>query len=284
MRERVKSTLRNLEDAVNVGKPGVANNHTLPNTFVKHYYAPLEFIYSKPADGSESWRRISTDKVVTRRDFYTLIHNDGTDRITLERFFKNIEDHLPACLSDMRINPANRGPVEYWISWFFATQAQRTPYAAEIRRTWQTSTPLDMPPAALVAANLTEAYDLAKSIFCMHWRFFSLESHQTEEELLLGETCVFRNLEGDGLRCNIKRNTIMECSFNRGTQCAVIECASLEGELDMIRKLNDVILPGKGHDGRHRKHRRRFASTGLQRNCPLQDCSCALMHQLRVCL
>jgi hypothetical protein len=251
MGERVKSTIQNLQSAINCGKPrGVANNHTLPNTFVKHYYAPQEFIYTKRADDSESWRRISIDKVVTRRDFYTLTHSDGTDSITLERFFKNIEDHLPKCLSDMHINPVTRGPIEYWLSWFIATQAQRTPYAADIRKNWETSTPVNMPTAALVAANLTEAYELAKSIFSMHWRFWSLESYQTEEEVLLGETCVFRSPDARGLLCSIKRNTILQCSRNRGTQSEVIEHDSIENELEMIRNLNAVtITENAKHNG-----------------------------------
>jgi hypothetical protein len=251
MGERVNSTIKNLQTAINSGKTGgVANNHTLPNTFVKHYYAPQEFIYTKPADDSESWRRISIEKVVTRRDFYTLTHSDGTDSITLERFFKNIEDNLPNCLSEMCINPATRGPVEYWLSWFIATQAQRTPYAVDIRRNWKTLTPENMPTAALVAANLTEAYDLAKSIFSMHWRFWSLESHQTDEEVLLGETCVFRSPDDDGLLCNIKRNTLMQCSLNRPTQCEVIEHESVENELEMIRNLNAVtIAENAKHNG-----------------------------------
>ena len=106
-----------------------------------------------------------------------------------------------------------------------------------------------MPSAALVAANLTEAYDLAKSIFSMHWRFWSLESHQTKEEVLLGETCIFRTLEGDGFLCNIKQNTVMQCSRNRATQCEVIERESVESELEMIRQLNDVTITENAKHG-----------------------------------
>jgi hypothetical protein len=241
MGERVKSTIDNLKNATNCGKPGgVVKNHILPNTFVKHYYAPQKLIYTKPADNSESWKQIHIDKVVTRQNFYTLTHSDGTDSITLERFFKNIEDHVPDYLSDIGINPANRGETEYWLAWFIATQGQRTPYAAKVRKDFEPSTPDDMPSAALVAKNLTEAHQTARNIFSWHWRFWSLESHQTAEEVLLGETCIFRR--ESGLLFNLKRQTVMGCSPNHGTQCHVLEHTSLEAELAMIRNLNKVTI------------------------------------------
>jgi hypothetical protein len=249
MGERVRSSLANLKNAANSNKPGgVVKNHTLPNTFVKHYYAPQKLIYTKPADGSESWKQIPIDKVVTRQNFYTLALPDGTDNITLERFFKNIEDHLPDCLSDISINPANRGETEYWLAWFIATQAQRTPYAAKIRKDFDPATPDNMPSAALIAKNLSEAQQMARNIFSWHWRFWSLESHQTAEEVLLGETCIFRR--GSGLLVNLKRQTVMDCAPDHGTQCDVLEHATLDAELAMIRELNRVTISANAeHQG-----------------------------------
>lgn len=67
-----------------------------------------------------------------------------------------------------------------------------------------------------------------------------MESYQSEEEVLLGETCIFR--KGNGLLFNLKRQTVMECSPEHGTQCEVLEHGSLDAELAMIRELNRVTI------------------------------------------
>jgi len=248
MGARIESTIANIKNATNCGKPGVFNCHVLPNTFAKNYYAPERYIFSQPADGSGPWLQISIDKVVSRQNFYSITHSDGTDSLSLERLFKTIEDHVPDWLKAKGVNAHTRGEPEYWMAWFLAAQAQRTPYAAKIRLEHNKNTPADMPIGALIAANLTEAKTLAKKIFSWHWRVISLNQYQTKEEMFLGETTGFRY--GDGLIHNVRRHTVLECSPTIATACDVVKHSSEEEELKMIAGMNHATIQANAaHDG-----------------------------------
>jgi len=245
---RVQSAITNILEAINCGKPGVTKNHVLPNTFVKNYYAPQVHIYSRPAKGNASWTGIPIRDVVTRHDFYTISHADGTDKISLERLFQNIESHVPDWLRDDGVSSYHRGEPEYWMAWFLAAQAQRTPYAAKIRREHHKNTPANIPEGALVLANLTEAKLLARRIFSWHWEFQRLDRYPPTQELFLGETCGFRS--GTGILCHVRRHTILICSPDIATQCETRELPSREDEVRTVQELNQLMIrTNAAHDG-----------------------------------
>lgn len=251
MGKRVDSAINNILTGANRGKPnGVINSHVLPNTFIKNYYAPQKHIYSKSASATGGWKRMPIKKVVTRPNFYSIADSDGVDSISLERLFSSIESHVPSWLRSEGISTTNRGVNEYWLSWFIIAQAHRTPYAAEIRSQSDEPSEARMPAGVLVARNLMEAKEMARKIFSWHWQIWELDHFQTREEVLLGESCVFRLLDKEGFICNLRKQTVLICSSEIGTQCEAMVPTSKSHELKMIHGLNEATLTSNAaHNG-----------------------------------
>ena len=241
MGDHALSAIDDIKTGRNCGEPnGVANNHILPRTFVKNYYRPLTQVSRCPAQHLKRWTKIPIGAVASRKNFYTIIASDGTDNTTLEQFFGRIETHVPSWLKDNGLHPYNRGETEYWLAWFIATQLLRTPLAAKAQKQLHNVNPPNMPIGVHIAANLYQAQKTAKLIFSWHWTMWKLDSHQSEEETLLGESCVYRY--HGGVIFNIQKNTALTCSPRINTPCETLECKSKKQELIMVRELNKLTV------------------------------------------
>jgi hypothetical protein len=243
------SAIDNIKTGRNCGNVnGVTNNHILPLTFVKHFYHPEKHVYCRLAEGSEAWMRIRIDQVAARQNFYTVAAADGTDSITLERFFKKIEDHVPSW-SNGNLNLDNRGEAEYWIAWFIAAQLLRTPLAADIQKQFHKTAPQNMPTGVQIAGNLYAADKNAKDIYSWHWIIYKLDRYQSQEETLLGECCIYSY--NQGIIFLPKKNFVLVCSPIIQTQCETMEHQSQDRELVMIRELNRLIIETNAVHGGH---------------------------------
>jgi hypothetical protein len=243
MGRRVLSAQDNIKSGINCGKDGVNNNHVLPRTFAKRFYAPNTQIYGKPAGTTAAWETMATDAIKARDSFYTVSHAEGSDKITLERLFQNIESQVPLWFR-RGINPANRGTPEYWLAWFIAVQFLRTPMTAKIAR--QSSRPQmqHFPEVVYVLANLAQARATARRIFSWHWELRAVGLCQGTDELLLGEHCVHRYApdgKSEGIMFTICHNRVLICSPELATQC-VVRFSSPEGEQKLVQGLNKVTI------------------------------------------
>ncbi len=242
---RVRSAQSNIVSGINNGKHGVNNNHILPRTFAKRFYAPNTRIFGKAAGSTAPWEAMDTDAIKSRNAFYTVTQVDGTDKLTLERFFQNIENRVPSWFKPSGVSPADRGEPEYWLAWFIAAQFLRTPLTAKMGRERSRPQMRHFPEAVYVLANLAQAETTARMIFSWHWELRAVGVYPGTDELLLGEHCVHRYApdgNSHGIIFTICHNRVLICSPEWATQCVIKICGDAAEEQKLVQGLNRVTI------------------------------------------